>query len=234
VYRRTVALDAVDLDVPTGSVLGLLGPNGSGKTTMLRLLLGLSRPTGGSVELLGQPMPAGAPRALPHVGALVEGPGFVPFLSGRDNLARYAAAEPLLATAAIAESVGAALSRVGLGGAAGGDRPYRAYSLGMKQRLGLAAALLGDPEVLVLDEPANGLDPAVMAWLRGLLRTQAELGRTVIVSSHVLSEVEQTVEHVVIISQGQLRFDGPLTQLDAGDGSLEAGFLRLTSQGAEA
>ncbi|MDT7775932.1 MAG: hypothetical protein QOC67_4856 [Pseudonocardiales bacterium] len=218
VYRRTVALDAVDLDVPTGSVLGLLGPNGSGKTTMLRLLLGLSRPTGGSVELLGQPMPAGAARALPHVGALVEGPGFVPFLSGRDNLARYAAAEPLLATAAIAESVGAALSRVGLGGAAGGDRPYRAYSLGMKQRLGLAAVLLAPRKLVVLDEPTNGLDPGGTRDVRRLISELHAAGSTVLLSSHLLSEVEETCTHVAVLAAGAVVATGELAELLEADG----------------
>jgi ABC-2 type transport system ATP-binding protein len=218
VYRRTVALDAVDLDVPTGSVLGLLGPNGSGKTTMLRLLLGLSRPTGGSVELLGQSMPAGAARALPHVGALVEGPGFVPFLSGRDNLARYAAAEPLLATAAIPESVGAALRRVGLGGAAGGDRPYRAYSLGMKQRLGLAAVLLAPRKLVVLDEPTNGLDPAGTRDVRRLISELHAAGSTVLLSSHLLSEVEETCTHVAVLAGGAVVATGELAELLEADG----------------
>ncbi|HWN35171.1 MAG TPA: ABC transporter ATP-binding protein [Pseudonocardia sp.] len=218
VYRRTVALDSVDLDVPAGAVLGLLGPNGSGKTTMLRLLLGLARPSGGTVELLGQPMPRSAGCVLPHVGALVEEPGFLPHLSGRDNLARCAAAEPLLATAAIPNAVDTALRRVGLARATGADRPYRTYSLGMKQRLGLAAVLLAPRKLVVLDEPTNGLDPAGTREVRRLIAELHAAGATVLLSSHLLSEVEETCTHVAVLTTGSVVATGELAELLEADG----------------
>jgi ABC-2 type transport system ATP-binding protein len=158
---------------------------------------------------------------------MLDASGLHPGRTGRDHL-RVLAVSAGVNRARVDE----VLDQVELTQAA--NRRVRGYSLGMRQRLGLASALLGDPDVLILDEPANGLDPAGMAWLRALLREQASQGRTVIVSSHVLSEVEQTVDHVVIVSDGRLRFDGSLAQLDAGDGSLEAGFLRLTSTGVAA
>jgi ABC-2 type transport system ATP-binding protein len=221
-YGRTVALDAVDLDVPVGSVLGLIGPSGSGKTTLIRLLLGLARPSGGSVTLLGEPMPAGAASVLPHVGALVEGPGFLPFLSGRANLTRFAAAEPLLDTPSVSGAVDAALRRVGLGGAAGGpeaaDRSYRGYSLGMKQRLGLAAALLAPRRLVVLDEPTNGLDPAGIRLVRRIIAELHATGATVVVSTHALAEVEQSCTHVAVLSVGSVVATGELAGLLASDG----------------
>ncbi|GAA4032948.1 ABC transporter ATP-binding protein [Allokutzneria multivorans] len=211
VYGNTVAVDSVDLEVPQGAVLGLLGPNGSGKTTTIRMLLGLTRPSAGSVELLGVPMPDGADRALPHVGALVEGPGFHPFLSGRENLRRCAAAEPLLPTEGISRAVDGALERVGLGHAA--TRKYRGYSLGMKQRLGLAAALLVPRRLVVLDEPTNGLDPAGTREIRGVMAELHEAGTTVVVSSHLLAEVEATCTHVAVLHQGTAVAQGSLAQL---------------------
>jgi ABC-2 type transport system ATP-binding protein len=226
-FRGTVAVDHLDLDVPAGCVLGMLGPNGSGKTTTIRMLLGLVRPTEGEVQLLGHAMPDGAAQALPRVGALVEGPGFHPYLSGMDNLRRVAAAEPLLPTKQITAAVTDALERVGLTDAR--NRRYRAYSLGMKQRLGLAAALLCDPEILILDEPANGLDPEGVRWLRQLLRRLAGEGRTVLVSSHILAEVAQTVDRVVILDHGRLVTQAPLADLTAGGRDLEDIFLNLTA-----
>ncbi|OLR90078.1 ABC transporter ATP-binding protein [Actinokineospora bangkokensis] len=219
VYRGTVAVDNVDLEVPAGAVLGMLGPNGSGKTTTIRMLLGLVVPTAGEVELLGHPLPGGAAEALPEVGALVEGPGFHPFLSGRENLLRVAAAEPHLPTARIPAAVGEALERVGLSHAA--TRRYRGYSLGMKQRLGLAAALLVPRKLVVLDEPTNGLDPAGTREIRTIMADLHAAGTTVIVSSHLLAEVEATCTHVAVLNQGTVVAQGELRDLlDAGSATL--------------
>jgi ABC-2 type transport system ATP-binding protein len=220
-FRSVRAVDDLSFSAPPGKVTGFLGPNGSGKTTTLRMVLGLVRPTGGDSLIDGKRyVDLPSPRRV--VGAMLDASGFNPGRTGRDHLR-------VLATSAGIDRrrIDDILDQVDLTTAA--DRRVRGYSLGMKQRLGLAAALLGDPEILILDEPANGLDPAGMAWLRALLRDQAAAGRTVIVSSHVLSEVGQTVDHVVIVSAGRLRFDGSLAELDSEDGSLEAGFLRLTA-----
>jgi ABC-2 type transport system ATP-binding protein len=211
VYGRTVAVDDLDLEVPAGAVLGLLGPNGSGKTTTIRMLLGLTRPSAGSAELLGAPLPEGAARVLPRVGALVEGPGFHPFLSGRENLRRAAAVETLLASEGIDAAVTNALRRVELATAA--DRKYRGYSLGMKQRLGLAAALLVPRELVILDEPTNGLDPAGTREVRRVIAELHAAGTTVIVSSHLLSEVEATATHVAVLHEGTVVAQGGLAEL---------------------
>ncbi len=219
VYGKTVAVDHVDLDVPVGAVLGMLGPNGSGKTTTIRMLLGLVLPTAGTVELLGHPMPEGAGWALPEVGALVEGPGFHPFLSGRENLLRVAAAEPRLASKDIPRAVEEALERVGLSAAA--NRRYRGYSLGMKQRLGLASALLLPRRFVVLDEPTNGLDPAGTREVRAVIADLHAAGTTVLVSSHLLAEVEATCTHVAVLHRGSVVAQGELTELlEAGDSGL--------------
>nr|WP_166677579.1 ABC transporter ATP-binding protein [Amycolatopsis arida] len=229
VYGSTVAVDGVDLDVPEGSVLGMLGPNGSGKTTTIRMLLGLVRPTEGEAQLLGHTMPDEAGRALPDVGALVEGPGFHPFLSGRENLLRLAAAEPRLSRAKIAGAVRDALERVGLTGAAG--RRYRGYSLGMKQRLGLAAALLVPRRMVVLDEPTNGLDPAGTREVREIIAELHSAGVTVLVSSHLLAEVEATCTHVAVLHGGTVVAQGELAELlDSGNPAL----LVSTPDGAAA
>ncbi len=219
VFGRTVAVDGVDLDVPVGCVLGMLGPNGSGKTTLIRMLLGLTRPTAGTAELLGHAVPGQAAVALPHVGALVEGPGFHPFLSGRENLCRVAAAEPLLAGRGggriIGAAVDAAVERVGLVDAA--DRRYRGFSLGMKQRLGLAAVLLAPRRLVVLDEPTNGLDPAGTRDVRRIIEELHSDGATVVVSSHLLAEVEATCTHVAVLQAGSLMAAGELRVLLAAD-----------------
>ena len=205
-----VAVDHIDLAVPRGCVYGFLGPNGSGKTTTIRMLLGLAFPTSGSAELLGVPMPAGAIRVLPRVGSLVEGPGFYPFLTGQDNLARCDAADRTADPRTAAARIGEALDRVGLLSAA--RKRYRHYSLGMKQRLAIAASLLRARELIVLDEPANGLDPQGTREVRSLIRAIAASGITVFVSSHLLSEVEQVCSHVGVMRAG-LVFQGPLTEL---------------------
>jgi len=208
-----LAVDDIDLCVPRGAVFGFLGPNGSGKTTTIRMLLGLVAPTSGEVQMLGQPMPARAAEVLPRVRALIEGPAFHPYLSGRANLVRLdavdATADPRTATARI----GAALQRVGLLAAA--DKRFRQYSLGMKQRLGIAAALLQPHSLLVLDEPTNGLDPQGTREVRALVRELAADGITIVVSSHLLAEIEQVCSHVAIMSRGRLLRQGPLAELGA-------------------
>ena len=176
-----VAVDHIDLAVPGGSVYGFLGPNGSGKTTTIRMLLGLAYPTAGSAELLGVPMPDGAVSVLSRVGSLVEGPAFYPYLSGWDNLARYDAADRSAPPKTAAARIGAALERVGLSAAA--KKKYRNYSLGMKQRLAIAAGLLRPRELIILDEPTNGLDPQGTREVRSLVRQIAADGITVFVLS---------------------------------------------------
>jgi ABC-2 type transport system ATP-binding protein len=203
------AVDGVDLAVPTGSVYGFLGPNGSGKTTTIRMLLGLVFPTAGSCSLLG----TDTARALPQVGALVEGPAFHPYLSGRANLIRLDAADRSADAATSRRRVGEALERVGLTAAA--DKRYRGYSLGMRQRLGIAAALLRPREVLILDEPTNGLDPQGTREVRSLVSSLAGDGVTVFLSSHLLSEVEQVCTDVGVMSAGRLVWQGPLDELRA-------------------
>jgi ABC-2 type transport system ATP-binding protein len=206
-----LAVDGIDLDVPTGSVYGFLGPNGSGKTTTIRMLLGLVFPTSGTQELLGAPMPAAAASVLPRVGSLVEGPAFYPFLSGWANLARCDAADRTADPSTAAARIDAALERVGLRAAA--KKRYRVYSLGMKQRLAIAAALLRPRELILLDEPTNGLDPQGTREVRGLIREIAADGVTVFVSSHLLAEVDQICSHVGVMRTGRLVFQGTLDEL---------------------
>ena len=201
---RTV-VDKVDLAIPAGSVCGFVGPNGAGKTTTIRMLLGLIRPTAGGGSILGGSLTEPA-TYLRKVGALIEAPAFYPQLSGRDNLKALARLGQLnLAT------VEPALARAGLTARAG-DK-YRSYSLGMKQRLGIAAALLPDPELLILDEPTNGLDPAGIVEMRGLIRSFAGDGMTVLVSSHLISEIEQICDHVIMIRAGRLVHQGRVAEL---------------------
>jgi ABC-2 type transport system ATP-binding protein len=206
-----LAVDAVDLAVPAGSVYGFLGPNGSGKTTTIRLLLGLIAPTSGRHELLGEPMPGRAGRVLPRVGALVEGPAFHPYLSGRANLRRLDAADRTVAASTARTRIDAALERVGLLAAA--EKRYRHYSLGMRQRLAIAAALLRPRDLLILDEPTNGLDPQGTREVRTLLGALAATGTTVVLSTHLLSEVEQICSHVGVMHQGRLVAQGRLSAL---------------------
>ena len=206
-----MAVQDLDLEVPRGAVYGFLGPNGSGKTTTIRMLLGLVTPTRGEQELLGQRMPAAAADVLPRVGALVEGPAFHPYLSGWHNLVRLDAADRNVDPRTSGERIEMALARVGL--TAAGAKRYRNYSLGMRQRLGLAAALLRPRELLVLDEPTNGLDPQGTREVRNLVRDVAAEGATVFVSSHLLSEVEQVCTHVGVMRAGVLVAQGSLQEL---------------------
>ncbi|CAL9545470.1 Bacitracin transport ATP-binding protein BcrA [Streptomyces sp. enrichment culture] len=208
------AVDGLDLTVPAGSVFGFLGPNGSGKTTTIRMLMGLIEPTSGTAHVLGRPVPRSARAVLPHVGALIEGPALYGFLSGRDNLLRYDAADPTADPRTRRARVAAALDRVGLTAAAG--KKAKAYSLGMKQRLGLAAALLQPRRLLVLDEPTNGLDPQGMREIRGLVRELASDGTTVFLSSHLLDEIEQVCTHAAVMARGRLIVQGPVAELAAG------------------
>lgn len=208
-----VAVDALDLAVPTGAVYGFLGPNGSGKTTTIRMLLGLVFATAGSVSVLGAAIPEQAGGVLPSVGALVEGPAFHPYLSGRANLARLDAADRTVGRRDSGRRIDAALDRVGLTAAAG--KRYRNYSLGMRQRLGIAAALLRPRRLLILDEPTNGLDPQGTREVRHLVAGLARDGITVFVSSHLLSEVEQVCSHLGVMRTGSLVWQGSMAELAA-------------------
>jgi ABC-2 type transport system ATP-binding protein len=220
-FGAAAAVTDLSFAVPAGQVTGFLGPNGSGKTTTLRMALGLVAPTAGQVLIGGVPYQRLA-RPRRSVGALLDTAGFHPGRRARDHLRVLAAGAGL--PAARPDEV---LAQVGLAADAG--RRVRQFSLGMRQRLGIAAALLGDPPVLLLDEPANGLDPAGIAWLRGLLRGLAAEGRTVLVASHVLAEMAQTADRVVIVSAGRLRFAGPLGEIGATNAALESAFLSLTA-----
>ncbi len=216
-FRGQLAVAGIDLAVPRGSVYGFLGPNGSGKTTTIRMLLGLIEPTSGHHELLGVPMPAGVNAVLPKVGSLVEGPAFYPQLSGRANLARLDAVDRTASRRTAGARIDQALERVGLLAAAG--KRFRAYSLGMKQRLAIAAGLLRPRELMILDEPTNGLDPQGTREVRALIREIAAEGTTIFVSSHLLAEVEQICSHVGVMRAGLLVFEGTLSELRGGDGA---------------
>jgi ABC-2 type transport system ATP-binding protein len=221
-YGDVLAVERVSFALEPGTITGFLGPNGAGKTTTLRMLLGLARPTAGEALVFGRRY-----QELEHparrVGAVLESGDFDPGRSGRNHLRVLA-----LATGVPKARVEELLELVELQAAA--DRLVKTYSLGMRQRLGLAGALLGDPDLLLLDEPANGLDPAGVYWLRGFLRQFAEQGRTVLISSHVLAEVAQTVDQVVIIDRGRMIATVRLDQLAGGARSLEDLYLELTAQ----
>ena len=222
-FGELVAVDGLTFSLHPGTVTGFLGPNGAGKTTTLRLLLGLAEPSAGEALVFGRRYrELGDPAR--RVGAVLESNDFHPGRSGRDHLRALAlAAEvPRARVEQVLELV--ELERVAA-------RRVKTYSLGMRQRLGLAGALLGDPELLILDEPANGLDPAGVHWLRGFLRRFAEQGCTVLVSSHVLAEVAQTVDQVVIIERGRLRASGTLAELTEAGRTLEEVYLELTGGG---
>jgi ABC-2 type transport system ATP-binding protein len=211
-FGPNVAVNEVELLVPRGSAFGYLGPNGAGKTTLIRTLLGLTRANSGTMSLLGMPVPADRRRALARVGAIVDEPRFHPHLTGRENLRLLAAARGEDADARIAPS----LERVGLKDRA--DDRVASYSMGMRQRLGVASCLLGDPELLILDEPMNGLDPAGMHQMRELINGLVEEGRTVMLSSHLLDEVERTCDAVAIVDHGRVIRQGSIDDLIRGAG----------------
>jgi ABC-2 type transport system ATP-binding protein len=221
-YGPVLAVDRLSFNAGSGMVTGFVGPNGAGKTTTLRMLLGLVRPDTGTATINGMAY-RDLPEPLHQVGAVLETSGFHPGRTARDHLRIQA-----LAGQADPSRIDDVLDFVGLSGAA--DRRVGGFSLGMRQRLGIAAALLCDPDVLILDEPANGLDPEGVRWLRDLLRGMAEEGSTVLVSSHILTEVAQVADTVVIVNRGHLAADAPLAELTAG-ASLEEVFLNLVGEG---
>src|SRR5213592_3568356 len=209
-FGERVAVANVDLRVPRGSAFGYLGPNGAGKTTLIRMLLGLTQATGGTMRLLGRPVPDERATALARVGAIVEEPRFHGHLTGRENLTVIAAArEPEAHT-----RIDGALARAGLSERA--DERVKRYSLGMRQRLGVARSLLADPELLILDEPTNGLDPAGIHEFRDMIRGFVAEGRTVLLSSHLLNEVEKICDQVAIVDRGTIVAQGPIAELAAG------------------
>jgi ABC-2 type transport system ATP-binding protein len=209
-FGNNVAVNGVDLRIPRGCAFGYLGPNGAGKTTLIRVLLGLTHADAGSMSMLGFEVPRHRDRALARVGAIVDEPRFHGHLTGRQNLLLLAAAREPAARARI----DASLERVGLAGRA--DDRVSKYSMGMRQRLGVAACLLGDPQLLLLDEPMNGLDPAGMHEMRDMIRSLVGEGRTVVLSSHLLDEVERTCDAVAIVDRGSVIRQGPITELLAG------------------
>jgi ABC-type multidrug transport system ATPase subunit len=216
-FGRLRAVDGIDLDVREGDIYGFLGANGSGKTTTVRMLLGLVLPTSGEIELLGARIPRAGRRVLPRVGALIEGPAHYGHLSGRENLALVDAAGPGGPWRTRRQRIDAALEQVGLAGV--GRKPVKAYSLGMRQRLGLAGALLRRPELLVLDEPTNGLDPQGIVEVRDLLLDLHRGGTTIFLSSHLLAEVEQLCSRVGVLDRGRLVLQDELARLTAPTGA---------------
>lgn len=213
--RQVVAVGGLDLDVPLGGVHGFLGPNGAGKTTTIRMLLGLIRPDSGTVRVLDRAVPAALPEVVARVGAIIESPKFFPAFSGRRNLELLAAG-----IGAPAEQVDRVLADVGLADRA--SSAFRTYSLGMKQRLAIASTLLKDPDLVIFDEPTNGLDPAGIHEVRRTMRSLADAGKTVLVSSHILAEVQQVADTVSIVTQGRLVASGRVADLVASAGAGEA------------
>jgi ABC-2 type transport system ATP-binding protein len=209
-FGDNVAVNGVELLVPRGCAFGYLGPNGAGKTTLIRVLLGLTRPDAGTMFVLGRPVPRHRDKALARVGAIVDEPRFHGHLTGRQNLQMLAAAREPEAR----ERIEPALERVGILHRA--DDKVATYSMGMRQRLGVAGCLLGDPELLILDEPMNGLDPAGMQDMREMIRSLVAEGRTVVLSSHLLDEVERTCDAVAIVDRGRVVRQGPISELLAG------------------
>src|SRR4051812_19228550 len=209
-FGDRVAVDNVELRVPRGCAFGYLGPNGAGKTTLIRMLLGLTKASAGNMRLLGYPVPDDRATALARVGAIVEEPRFHKHLTGRENLTVIAAAREPEAH----DRIDGALARVGLSQRA--DERVKHYSLGMRQRLGVARSLLADPELLILDEPLNGLDPAGILEFRGLIRELVDEGRTVLLSSHLLDEVEKVADYAAIVDQGRVVAQGSIAELTAG------------------
>jgi ABC-2 type transport system ATP-binding protein len=218
--RRVAALDGLDLAIPEAGVFGFLGPNGSGKTTTIRCLLGLVRPTRGQLRLLGRPIPGALRDAIRRVGAIVETPALFPTMTGRENLVLLGAVDGI-GPRRVDEVLGA----VGLDDRAGDL--VRKYSLGMRQRLALAAALLKDPELLILDEPANGLDPAGIRHVRALIRELADEGRTVFLSSHILSEIEHICDRVAILTRGRCVANGTVQDVLASNGAGQAMLVKV-------
>jgi ABC-2 type transport system ATP-binding protein len=229
-FGRQTVVDDIALSVPRGSVFGFLGPNGSGKTTTIRMLLGLASASDGEIRMLGEAMPQRLGSVLPRVGALIEGPGFYPFLSGSANLRRLDSADGFAPGGTRSARVSRALDRVGLGHAA--DKKVRAYSLGMKQRLGIANALLAPRDLIVLDEPTNGLDPQGTREVRSLIRSLADEGTTVFVSSHLLAEIEQMCTHAAIMRAGRLVAQGTLDELRSA-GTTRVSVTTPDTEGAE-
>jgi ABC-2 type transport system ATP-binding protein len=223
-FKDVTAVDDLSFSVPSGRITGFLGPNGAGKSTTLRCLLGLAKPTSGTVHIFDAPY-AELSHPLTRVGVVLDSRGFNPGLSAKDNLTvlAHAAGIPLTRIADVLEQVEIAHAA---------KRQVKGFSLGMKQRLSLAGALLGNPEVLILDEPANGLDPQGISWLRQFLRGLASEGKTVLVSSHQLAEMQNTVDDVVIINRGKLVAEGEMKKI-IGKGTLEEAFLKLTTGGAK-
>ncbi len=214
-FGQVHAVEDVSLSVPAGQVYGFLGPNGAGKTTSIGMILGLLHPTAGQVSLFGEPVAPNRTRALQRVGSLVGAPALVPYLTARQNLELVARLFPGLP----ARSIGETLERVGLAQAA--DRKAGQFSTGMKQRLGLGMALLHRPELLILDEPTNGMDPAGMREVRLLLRELAEQGVTVFISSHLLHEIEQVCDQVAVLNQGRIVAQGKVSQLIGGQAQVQ-------------